>query len=62
MKPIGEYIDRVVSDKRIAAGKQKLEENKALLDALEKRYGVDRTIIARRLGYGSQLRQDSPAT
>jgi membrane-bound lytic murein transglycosylase B len=45
VKPIGEYIDRVVSDKRIETGKQKLVENKALLDQLEARYGVDRTII-----------------
>jgi membrane-bound lytic murein transglycosylase B len=45
VKPIGEYIDRVVSDKRIETGKQKLIENKALLDQLEARYGVDRTII-----------------
>src|SRR5215475_5219856 len=58
VKPIGEYIDRVVSDKRIAAGKQKLEENKALLDQLEKRYGVDRTVIIAIWGvesnYGTQ--------
>src|SRR6476661_3878962 len=58
VKPIGEYIDRVVSDKRIAAGKQKLEENKALLDVLEKRYGVDRHIIVAIWGlesnYGTQ--------
>ena len=58
MKPIGEYIDRVVSDKRIEMGKQKLEENKALLDALEKRYGVDRHIIIAIWGvesnYGTQ--------
>ena len=58
VKPIGEYIDRVVSDKRIATGKQMLEENKALLDVLEKRYGVDRTIIIAIWGvesnYGTQ--------
>ncbi|MGH6826391.1 lytic murein transglycosylase [Methyloceanibacter sp.] len=58
VKPIGEYIDRVVSDKRIATGKQKLEENKALLDVLEKRYGVDRAIIVAIWGvesnYGTQ--------
>jgi membrane-bound lytic murein transglycosylase B len=58
VKPIGEYIDRVVSDKRISAGKQKLEENKVLLDVLEKRYGVDRTIIVAIWGvesnYGTQ--------
>ena len=32
VKPIGEYVDRVVSDKRVTTGKQKLEENQALLD------------------------------
>jgi membrane-bound lytic murein transglycosylase B len=57
-KPIGEYVDRVVSDKRVTGGKQKLEENKALLDILEKRYGVDRTIIVAIWGvesnYGTQ--------
>ena len=58
VKPVGEYVDRVVSDKRIAMGKQMLEENKALLDVLEKRYGVDRTIIVAIWGcesnYGTQ--------
>lgn len=58
VKPIGEYVDRVVSEKRIAGGKLKLEENKELLDILEKRYGVDRTIIIAIWGvesnYGTQ--------
>jgi membrane-bound lytic murein transglycosylase B len=45
VKPIGEYIDRVVSDKRIETGKTKLAENKTLLDAIEKRYGVDRHVV-----------------
>jgi membrane-bound lytic murein transglycosylase B len=58
VKPIGEYIDRVVSDKRVETGKQKLVENKALLDAIEKRYGVDRHIIVAIWGvesnYGTQ--------
>lgn len=45
VKPIGEYIDRVVSDKRVETGKTKLVENKALLDTIEKRYGVDRHIV-----------------
>jgi membrane-bound lytic murein transglycosylase B len=57
-KPIGEYVDRVVSEKRIAAGKEKLAENKALLDILEQRYGVDRTILIAIWGvesnYGTQ--------
>jgi membrane-bound lytic murein transglycosylase B len=45
VKPIGEYIDRVVSDKRVETGKLKLAENQALLGSLETRYGVDRHII-----------------
>jgi peptidoglycan lytic transglycosylase B len=45
VKPIGEYLDRAVSDKRVEVGKQKLAEYQALLGALENRYGVDRTII-----------------
>ncbi len=58
VKPIGEYIDRVVSDKRIATGKQMLIDNKALLDQLEAKYGVDRHIIVAIWGiesnYGTQ--------
>lgn len=45
VKPIGEYIDRAVSDKRVETGKQKLAENQALVGSLETRYGVDRHII-----------------
>lgn len=58
VRPIGEYIDRLVSDKRIAAGKEKLAENKALLDQIEKRYGVDRYVVVAIWGvesnYGTQ--------
>ena len=58
VKPIGEYIDRVVSEKRITTGKQMLEQNKDLLDRLEKRYGVERTILVAIWGvepnYGTQ--------
>lgn len=45
VRPIGEYIDRAVSDKRVDTGKQKLGEHQALLGALENRYGVDRHIV-----------------
>jgi len=58
VKPIGEYIDRVVSDKRVTTGNQMLIDNKALLDTLEARYGVDRHIIVAIWGvesnYGTQ--------
>ncbi len=45
VRPIGEYIDRAVSDKRVEIGKQKLAEHQALLGALESRYGVDRHVV-----------------
>lgn len=45
VRPIGEYIDRAVSDKRVDTGKQKLAEHQALLGALENRFGVDRHIV-----------------
>jgi membrane-bound lytic murein transglycosylase B len=45
VKPVGEYIDRAVSEKRIATGKEKLAEYQDLVAGLEKRYGVDRHII-----------------
>jgi len=58
VKPIGEYIDRAASDKRIANGKKKLVEYKPLLDQLEKKYGVDRHILVAIWGvesnYGEQ--------
>ncbi len=58
VKPIGEYIDRAVSDKRVETGKQKLVENQALLGSLETRYGVDRYVILAVWGvesnYGTQ--------
>ena len=58
VKPIGEYIDRAGSDKRVQTGKQKLVENQALLGSLETRYGVDRYVILAVWGvesnYGTQ--------
>ena len=45
VKPIGEYIDRAVSEKRVATGKLKLAEYQDLVAGSKKRYGVDRHII-----------------
>jgi len=44
-KPIGEYVDRAVSPKRLATGQEKLVEYKPLLDRIEAKYGVDRHIV-----------------
>ena len=58
VKPVGEYVDRVVSEKRITTGKQMLVDNQALLDQIEKKYGVDRAVIIAIWGvesnYGTQ--------
>jgi len=58
VRPIGEYIDRAVSDKRLETGKLRLADNKELLDKIESRYGVDRNVIVAIWGlesnYGTQ--------
>ncbi len=57
VKPVGEYIDRAVSDKRVATGKEKLAEYQDLVAGLEKRYGVDRHIIVAIWGVEFELRR-----
>jgi membrane-bound lytic murein transglycosylase B len=58
VRPIGEYIDRAVSDKRLETGKVMLVENRELLDKIETRYGVDRHVVVAIWGlesnYGTQ--------
>lgn len=44
-KPIWEYLDILVNDARIATGRQALAQNRAIYDAVEKTYGVDRYIL-----------------
>lgn len=41
----GEYIARLVSEKRIENGKKALEEHAAVLDAIERKYGVSKYIL-----------------
>ncbi len=45
VRPLWDYVDSAVSQKRLANGKTKLRQHRALLDALERRYGVDRHIL-----------------
>ena len=40
-----QYLNRRVSDWRIATGKERAREHEALLDRIEKEYGVDRDIM-----------------
>lgn len=45
VKPVWEYLNGALSDKRVARGKTLLVEHRKLLDRLEKAYGVDRHIV-----------------
>ena len=44
-KAFWDYLDILVSDARIAGGREILAKNKAVFDKVEKQYGVDRNII-----------------
>tara|TARA_R110000824_G_scaffold390760_2_gene587461 strand:+ start:133704 stop:134858 length:1155 start_codon:yes stop_codon:yes gene_type:complete len=45
VKPVWEYLNSALSDKRVARGQLLLVENKKLLDELVKVYGVDREVV-----------------
>src|SRR3954451_15815779 len=45
-KAFWDYLDLLVTEERIAKGREVLAANAAIFDAVEKAYGVDRTIIA----------------
>jgi len=45
VRPMWDYVERAVSDERIANGRRMLEEYRPVLDAIERTYGVDRHIL-----------------
>lgn len=45
-RTVWEYLDGAVSEKRIADGRARVAENKALLDRIEAEFGVDQEIVA----------------
>jgi membrane-bound lytic murein transglycosylase B len=57
-KPVWDYLDRLVTDERIAKGREILAKYRPAFDAVERAYGVDRHIIAAIWGvesdYGTQ--------
>ena len=62
-KTIWDYLDKAVSDDRIAAGKAALAKYATTLDAIEARYGVDRQFVVAIWGLESaygQVRGDIP--
>ena len=44
-KTIWDYLDKAVSDDRIAAGQKVLKSRRKLLDRIETRFGVDREVV-----------------
>jgi peptidoglycan lytic transglycosylase B len=54
-KSFWDYLDLLVSDERIAKGREVLAVNRATFDAVEKAYGVDRHIIAAIWGIESKF-------
>jgi lytic murein transglycosylase len=45
-KSFWDYLDLLVTDKRIAKGREVIAANRATFDAVERRYGVDRYVVA----------------
>src|SRR5262245_47276994 len=45
-KAVWDYLDILVTDARIARGREMLATHRAIFDAVEKAYGVDRYIVA----------------
>jgi membrane-bound lytic murein transglycosylase B len=44
-KTIWDYLDKAVSDERVANGKKALRQNRKLLDRIEATYGVDKEVV-----------------
>ena len=45
VKPMAQYVQQAVSDKRLEDGRGKLRHHARLLDAIERSYGVDRHVV-----------------
>lgn len=45
-KPVWEYLETLVSDKRIAAGRELATRHAATLERVERQFGVDRYVVA----------------
>ncbi len=44
-RAVGDYVASIVNADRIAVGRARLEQQTSILDAIEKRYGVDRAVL-----------------
>lgn len=62
VRPIWDYLDSMVSEKRLTNGREMLQMHRRTLDAIEARYGVDRHIVVAIWGMESSYGQvlDNP--
>ena len=44
-RTVGDYVSLIVNPDRISVGRARLEQHSAILDAIERRYGVDRHLL-----------------
>ncbi len=44
-RTVGDYVGMIVTPERIAVGRARLEQHAGILEAIEKRYGVDRHVL-----------------
>ena len=61
-KSFWDYLDILVNDARIENGRAILAQHRAIFDAVEKAYGVDRHYIAADLGRRIELRHRRSAS
>lgn len=57
-RPVWVYLDGALSSQRVNSGQRKLQEQRAQLDRIEQRYGVDRHILAAIWGLESNFGQN----
>ncbi len=55
-KPVGDYINAIVSNRRIADAQLKAREWAKTFDAVEKKFQVERSVLLALLGHGERLR------
>ncbi len=59
VRPVWDYLDRALTPKRIAKGRELLQAHKSILSKLEKRFGVERHILVAIWGlesaYGTRM-------
>ncbi len=56
-KPVGDYVNAIVSNRRIADAQLKAREWSKTFDAVEKKFEVERWVLARSLGNGIRFRR-----